>query len=239
MTATQNIPWARLAVEATAIVASILLAFAIDAWWSDREIDQWQTAQLRALRDEFSANLELLDIIVQTHDSTARSLESLIVQIRDTNGAIQVTVSDAALVALVAWRTSDISTGTLDSLLSSGKLAEIDNSDIRQSLAAWPSDVGDAQEDEILARDFVQNVVVQSLLGQGVLEPAFRSKPLPGRLDVDTQIDTETALSVSPVLIEMATIRIAHIQSASASISQLREKIGHILQLIDAELEAT
>jgi hypothetical protein len=239
MTATQNIPWLRLAIEATAIVASILLAFAIDAWWSDREIDQWQTAQLRALRDEFSANLKSLDIIVQTHDRTARSLESLIAQIRDTNDTIQVTVSDAALVALVAWRTSDISTGTLDSLLSSGKLAEIDNSDIRQSLAAWPSEVGDAQEDEVLARDFVQNVVVQSLLGQGVLEPAYRSVPLPGRLDIDTQIDTETALSVSPVLIEMATIRIAHIQMAGASISQLRGKIKHILQLIDAELEAT
>ncbi len=239
MTATQNIPWARLAVEATAIVASILLAFAIDAWWSDREIDQWQTAQLRALRDEFSANLESLDIIVRTHESTARSLESLIAQIGDTNDAIQVTVSDVALVALIKWRTSDISTGTLDSLLWSGKLAEIDNSDIRQSLAAWPSEVGDAQEDEILARDFVQNVVVQSLLGQGVLEPAYRSLPLPGRADINTQIDTETALSVSPVLMEMATIRIAHSRRAGAVISQLREKIRHILQLIDAEIGAT
>ena len=104
---------------------------------------------------------------MQTHESTARSLESLIAQIRDTDDAIQVTVSDA-------------------------------------------------QEDEILARDFVQNVVVQSLLGQGVLEPAYRSLPLPGRVDIDTQIDTETALSVSPVLIEMATIRIAHSKRAGA-----------------------
>ncbi len=237
MTATQNIPWARLAVEATAIVASILLAFAIDAWWSDREIDQWQTAQLRALRDEFSANLELLDIIVQTHDSTARSLESLIAQIRDTNDTIQVTVSDAALVALIAWRTSDISTGTLDSLLSSGKLAEIDNSDIRQSLAAWPSEVGDAQEDETLARDFVQNVVVQSLLGQGILEPAYRSRPLPGDLDEEIEADSSTTFSISPELIELATIRIIHSQMASQSISQLRVRIRQILELIDAELD--
>ncbi len=237
MTETQNIPWARLAVEATAIVASILLAFAIDAWWSDREIDQWQTAQLRALRDEFSANLKSLDIIVQTHDSTVRSLESLIAQIRDTNDTIQVTVSDAALVALIAWRTSDISTGTLDSLLSSGKLAEIDNSDIRQSLAVWPSEVGDAQEDEILARDFVQNVVVQSLLGQGILEPAYRSRPLPGDLDDEIEADSSTTFSISPELIDLATIRIIHSQMASQSISQLRVRIRQILELIDAELE--
>ncbi len=239
MTASQNIPWTRLAVEATAIVASILLAFAIDAWWADRETEQWQSAQLRALRDEFSVNLKSLDIIVQTHDYSARRLESLIAQIRDANDMTQVTVPDAVLVPLVAWRTSDISTGTLDGLLSSGNLAEIDNSDIRQLLAAWPSEVGNAQEDENLARDFVENVVVQSLLGQGILEPAYRSRPLPGQLDMDTQIDTKTVLSVSPVLIEMATIRIVHIRMAGASISQLREKIKHILNLIDAELEAT
>lgn len=118
MTEAQKIPWSRLAIEATAIVASILLAFAIDAWWADREIDQWQSAQLRALRNEFSANLEALDAVVRTHDSSARILESLIAQIRGSDDKTLVTVSDAALVPLVAWRTSDISTGTLDALLS-------------------------------------------------------------------------------------------------------------------------
>ena len=237
MTASQNIPWTRLAVEATAIVASILLAFAIDAWWADRETEQSQSAQLRALRDEFSVNLKSLDIIVQTHDYSARRLESLIAQIRDANDMTQVTVPDAVLVPLVAWRTSDISTGTLDGLLSSGKLAEIDNSDIRQSLAAWPSEVGNAQEDENLARDFVENVVVQSLLGQGILEPAYRSRPLPDDLGEEIEVDSSTTFSISPELIELATIRIIHSQMASQSISQLRVRIRQILELIDAELE--
>ena len=31
----REIPWKRLLVEGAAIVASILLAFAIDAWWQD------------------------------------------------------------------------------------------------------------------------------------------------------------------------------------------------------------
>jgi hypothetical protein len=33
----QKIQWKRLSVEAVAIVASILFAFAIDAWWDDRQ----------------------------------------------------------------------------------------------------------------------------------------------------------------------------------------------------------
>jgi hypothetical protein len=235
----QRIPWKRISIEAVAIVASILLAFAIDAWWADRQLDKWQSAQLKALRDEFSANLEALNVIVQTHDASARSLESLIAQIRVASDMAQVTVPDADLVPLIAWRTSDISTGTLDALLASGKLADIGDPGLRQSLAAWPSDVDDAQEDENLARDFVENVVVRSLLGQGVLEPAYRSRPLPGRLDIESQLDTETALPVSPILIEMATIRIIHIRMSSASISQLQEKIKGILQQIDAELAST
>ena len=35
MTETQKIPWKRISVEAAASVASILLAFAIDAWWEE------------------------------------------------------------------------------------------------------------------------------------------------------------------------------------------------------------
>ncbi|MGB5165798.1 MAG: hypothetical protein WBN61_11105 [Woeseiaceae bacterium] len=37
MTDLKNMPWGRLAVEAAAIVGSILLAFAIDAWWHGRK----------------------------------------------------------------------------------------------------------------------------------------------------------------------------------------------------------
>ncbi len=103
MTESQKIPWSRVAVEATAIVASILFAFAIDAWWADRKVDQWQSAQLRALREEFSTNLEGLGTIVRAHESTARSLELLIAQIRGSDDKTLVTVSNAVLAPLVAW----------------------------------------------------------------------------------------------------------------------------------------
>ena len=237
MTESQKIPWSRVAVETTAIVASILLAFAIDAWWADREIDQWQSAQLRALREEFSTNLEGLGNVVRTHDSNARSLESLIAQIQGSDDKTLVTVSDAVLAPLVAWRTSDISTGTLDALLSSGRLADIDNSMIRRALATWPSEVGNAQEDEILAQNFVENVVAQALLGQGILGPAYRSRPLPGDLEVEIEADSSTTFSISPELIDLAPIRIIHSKMASLSIVRLRVRIRQILELLDAELE--
>ena len=49
MTANEKIPWKRLSAEAAAIVGSILIAFAIDAWWEeqkDRELEQELLASL-------------------------------------------------------------------------------------------------------------------------------------------------------------------------------------------------
>ena len=37
VTNASEIPWKRITVEAVAIVGSILLAFAIDTWWDDRQ----------------------------------------------------------------------------------------------------------------------------------------------------------------------------------------------------------
>ncbi len=51
MTETQNIPWRRLSIEAAAIVASILLAFAIDAWWEERGLLIEEQQVLQGLRE--------------------------------------------------------------------------------------------------------------------------------------------------------------------------------------------
>jgi hypothetical protein len=56
-------------------------------------------------------------------------------------------------------------------------------------------------------------------------------------LGEEIEADGSTTISISPELIELATIRIIHSQMASLSISQLRVRIRQILELIDAELE--
>ena len=60
MTETQTIPWKRISVEAMAIIASILLAFAIDAWWEDRNEVRLERRLLTAMLVEFENNIELL-----------------------------------------------------------------------------------------------------------------------------------------------------------------------------------
>ena len=78
MTRTQNIPWMRISVEATAIVASILLAFAIDAWWQNRQdrIDEQEI--LAGLRSEFIANLDILTRHLAYTRRDIQTLESIV-----------------------------------------------------------------------------------------------------------------------------------------------------------------
>ena len=47
--ATPQIPWARVLVEGVVIVASILLAFGIDAWWEQRQDREEERRILQAL----------------------------------------------------------------------------------------------------------------------------------------------------------------------------------------------
>ena len=54
MTNTGNIPWTRILAEGGAIVASILLAFWIEAWWNEKQERQAELDYLIALQKDFS-----------------------------------------------------------------------------------------------------------------------------------------------------------------------------------------
>jgi hypothetical protein len=77
----QEVPWKRIIVEATAIVASILLAFAIDAWWesskaADDEIESLGLIQrdLRETQIQLDSYLEFVEISSESAISAYRDL---------------------------------------------------------------------------------------------------------------------------------------------------------------------
>lgn len=74
----QEIPWTRILVEAAAIVASILLAFAIDAWWQNRTERLVEAQYLQALREDLLTSLELLDEAEAAQQQQVAYLESLL-----------------------------------------------------------------------------------------------------------------------------------------------------------------
>ena len=78
MNDTQKLPWKRLLAEATAIVLSILLAFAIDAWWEDRGDRQAEKLLLHRLKADFSEIQSAILMIEAEHRETSAACIALI-----------------------------------------------------------------------------------------------------------------------------------------------------------------
>jgi hypothetical protein len=77
MTKPQNVPWKRLFAEAAAIVLSILLAFAIDAWWEDRGDRQTELLLLQRLKADFSEINVAIRMIEAEHRETSAACIAL------------------------------------------------------------------------------------------------------------------------------------------------------------------
>ncbi len=70
----QKIPWKRTTVEVSAIVASILLAFAIDAWWEERTEQARADELLLSLELEWSTEIQRIDERLNEYDRSMTGL---------------------------------------------------------------------------------------------------------------------------------------------------------------------
>jgi hypothetical protein len=74
----RNTNWGRLTLEVVAIVSSILLAFAIDAWWQELQEQRFEDEVIQALTDEYEANRRVLSFIRDVNLKMRRATASLI-----------------------------------------------------------------------------------------------------------------------------------------------------------------
>jgi hypothetical protein len=143
MTETQNIPWKRLSVEAAAIVASILLAFSIDAWWGDRQQREAEQVILQALLDDLQVKQVLLADMNLFSNAIFKSAETLL---RVAAGAEQKPSEDTInrLIIDTWWVSSEAlwDSAPLNLLVAGGNLSLVSNPNLVQALAALQVAIG-------------------------------------------------------------------------------------------------
>jgi hypothetical protein len=161
MTANEKIPWKRLTVEAAAIVGSILLAFAIDAWWSARQLDNEEQQTLRQLQAEFQTNAALLAERRGRHEDILNACETILSLTGPESEDLLTDTANArsAIERITIWWTYDPQMGVLAGLTQSGGLRIISSDPLRNALASWPSEVQDLVEDEIYAQEFTAGLL--------------------------------------------------------------------------------
>jgi uncharacterized membrane protein YccC len=134
MAESQVIPWKRIAVEAAAIVGSILLAFAIDAWWDARNDYNALSENLLALEQEILQNLSDFDKVLGTADRNLKDLDEVfqIIADRDRPDLPAGFVRDVGQVYY--YMVTDVSDSALGVVVRPNNLQRIKRIELRHHL---------------------------------------------------------------------------------------------------------
>lgn len=136
MVDTQKIPWKRIAVEATAIVVSILLAFAIDAWWADRQRLIEERAVLLSLYPE----VQELVILVDRYETYIDALRDATRRTYNASASSDTEISDTEIdefLLQIGWHIepSIANAPVLESLVKGGDIEVVSSGELRRHMA--------------------------------------------------------------------------------------------------------
>jgi hypothetical protein len=133
-----GVAWRDAVRDIILIVVSILIAFALDAWWDDQLDRQRERAHLETLLAEFHANRDRLEgFLGQVNDSFDSTLQVLALM-----GPAPQEISPDVLTSLIN-ESFDVGTftphgGAVEALLASGELSLIQNHELSAMLSQWP-----------------------------------------------------------------------------------------------------
>jgi hypothetical protein len=175
----KDIPWLRVVVEGAVIVGSILLAFALDAWWGNRSREDELRGQLEVVAREMQSAREALQLALDAHDMNAHLAEHLTSALCRVVEGSEVVVSDTLVGPLLPQVTADVTTGSLDAFITAGGLELIEDVDIRRHLLDWPTRIQDLLDDETYLRNFAAADLASYLRANyAVANAELRSIPL-------------------------------------------------------------
>lgn len=124
------------AAEIVVVVAGILIALALNAWWADVQAGRWERQALADLRAELESNRVPLDQFIALYDRRAKLAESLMTD-PDSILALSPAEQSRAFGFLTYSPTFDPNDAYLSSLVLAGQLGRIQDADARILLAQW------------------------------------------------------------------------------------------------------
>jgi hypothetical protein len=139
--------------EGVLIVLSILLAFGIEAGWSQRGERVAEVEALRGLQSDFSENAERLRATMASHvvirDSGVRLLA---MTGPDATASASDLTLDTLVMNLIGGPKVFPVTATYDALIASGRIDLLQSAELRRELAQWTAIMTDLGEIEREAR---------------------------------------------------------------------------------------
>jgi hypothetical protein len=128
--------WSRLLVEGLVIVISILLAFAIDAWWGERQEANEAALQVERVVAELEASAVLLEEQVEQLDITTSAAKRFLAKFGPEPVPVDKSVAGELFNELFASGTISFDRSASERFLASGLLTRGSWLEIRHDLSA-------------------------------------------------------------------------------------------------------
>ncbi len=143
----------RLLAEGVMVVASILVAFALDAWWEERQLEQEILEDLAIVEAELAENIRLTRVTMGMMEKVVDNANAIVEQMFEEKGVDRIEVTgNQVLWGMLFNPTLDLSLGAIDAWIAAGRLAGISNPELRKRLASVRGKVADVTEEQQIAR---------------------------------------------------------------------------------------
>jgi len=227
----------RVIIEVFTIVASILLAFSIDAWWGDRESHKELELELTNVKSELEENRRRVALEISLLERITSAGKSLIGTMTANKDAATITVPDSLAWLTTVWSpTLDASFGAVDALVSSGRLAEVEVPALRSGLAGIRARFEDAQEEEQNARMVQYTLFFPLLIDKVDLHALYRYddkyfakvRYSDNALPTDGDVEYPNDLAIRNTMLD----RMGWLRTGRDEMSVLVEEIDQLIDLL-------
>ena len=214
----------QIAVEATAIVASILLAFAIDAWWQDRQDRSDEQEILAGLKSEFVANLDTLTRHLAYTRRDVQTLENIVTLIESNQSSNANSIVLETFIEMTTPATTDLRNGTLNALLSSGRLEILQSKKLRILLAAWDGVMREVWDDQANNAKMVSDLFIPYFIQENY--PLFSIGESSGdSVDTDRILADATFLTLVKLRRETKSHLVGELEQAVSEATSIIEEV--------------
>ena len=234
----RDFKWSRVLAEGAAIVASILLAFAIQAWWEGRAEESIRRATIEGLIADF----ELSQRSLLTFNGSNKRIDlgnAILIELLDSAApGATVTVPDSLLVSAVNAPVFAPSRAALDAMLATGRLGLIRDQELREALAAWLQRLDQTSAHEVLVREIVADQIVP-LIGRqtSLAEVHDKVRGWNTRNRSDDFVSVDHTLRADPEIVAVLAhrkFRLGFVLTGQATLLDLQDQI---IQRLHDELE--
>jgi hypothetical protein len=236
----KRINWFQLSVEGTVIVVSILLAFALQAWWDERKDAQTEQEMLVALQSELEGALVMLDGQIDLLELQAISSVSLADSMRAAGDGATTMVNNHDVATMFNYPTYDPPFGIAGALLDSGQASILGSAELRAALGRWPAAIADGVEDQMmlmrLGEDRIAPLVQQNIANMQPVHAANTLEQL-ARDSSLADLEGSSEITASRELWNVLYRRSERTRLALGDLGRTRMQLLQLMELVEGELE--